>query len=258
MHNNRLLTQLKSDLNFIQSRLSEFMLTKIVNYDNPLLADLIIDYENVRDKLIKLDPELFGSLKNAILEKPIKNEYASDKPFYTGSSFNRFRKEVNLALKNFIILENEEVAKNQMMTTKQRLPFLSISFDKKDKNINEYFKDILKALQIDFETGEKYSKDSIPEKVKKRIENTDLIIVIFVKRDELTKGGYVTPAWLIKELSHAQANGKEVIALVEEGINDIAGLKMEKEIIPFKRDHQTKMLDATIKFLEALKEHGLV
>jgi len=138
------------------------------------------------------------------------------------------------------------------------VPFVSMSFDEKDQEINQYVMGILKALQIDFETGERYSKDSIPQKVQSRIRSSDLFIIIFVKRDKIESGGYTTPSWLLKELGIAQGSRKDIIAWVEEGIKDIAGLNYEKEVIYFERNNVKKIMNATIKFLEALKEHKLI
>ena len=138
------------------------------------------------------------------------------------------------------------------------LPFVSMSFDDADKDHNEYVTGILKALRINFETGERYSKKSIPEKVQNRIRYSDLFIAIFVKRDKIERGGYTTPSWLLKELGIAQGAKKDVIVWVERGIKDIAGLNYEKEVIYFDRQDVKGMQRATIKFLEALREHGLV
>ena len=144
-------------------------------------------------------------------------------------------------------------------TTKSTIvPFVSMSFDETDQDINQYVTGILKALQIDFETGERYSRDSIPQKVQSRIRSSDLFIIIFVKRDKIESGGYTTPSWLLKELGIAQGARKDVIAWVEEGIKDIAGLNYEKEVIYFERNDVKKIKKATIKFLEALKEHKLI
>lgn len=138
------------------------------------------------------------------------------------------------------------------------VPFVAMSFDDSDREINEYITGLLEALRIEFRTGEQYSKDSIPEKVQSRIRGSDLFVAIFVTRDKIEGGGYTTPSWLLKELGIAQGAGKDVIALVERGIKDIAGLDYEKEVIYFERDDPTAIEKATIKLLEALKEHGLV
>lgn len=140
------------------------------------------------------------------------------------------------------------------------IPFVSMSFSEPDRDINQYFIDILKALQIKFVTGERYSKDNIPEKVRKRITESDLVIIIFVKRDKLENGKYIPPSWLIKERGIAQGAGKDVIALVEDGIDKryLAGLHSEKEIIYFEQNNVMAMRKATIRFMEALKEHKLI
>ncbi|MCK4395918.1 hypothetical protein KAW96_04900 [candidate division WOR-3 bacterium] len=139
----------------------------------------------------------------------------------------------------------------------ENTPFVSMSFDEQDKDINEYITGILNALEIKFQTGERYSRDSIPEKVRKRIHNCAIFIAIFVKRDKI-KGGYTAPSWLFKELGTAQGLNREVIAWVEKGIKDIAGLNYEKEVIYFDRADLQEIKKATIKFLEALKEHKLI
>ena len=133
-----------------------------------------------------------------------------------------------------------------------------MSFNDADKEINEYVMQIIRALQINFETGERYSRESIPQKVQNRIRRSSFFIVIFVKRDKIESGGYTTPSWLIKELGIAQGSKKEVIALVEREIKDIAGLNYEKEVIYFDRNDIKEIQRATIKFPEAIYEHELI
>jgi len=146
----------------------------------------------------------------------------------------------------------------EIATKSGTVPFISMSFDDKDRDINDYVINILKALKIDFETGERYSKDSIPQKVKSRIQTSDLFIIIFVKREKIEGGGYTTSSWLLKELGIAQGARKDVIAFVERGIKGIAGLNYEKEVIYFERDKINEIMKATVKFIEALKEHNLI
>jgi hypothetical protein len=146
----------------------------------------------------------------------------------------------------------------EIVTKSTVVPFVSMSFDESDQDINQYITGLLKALQINFETGERYSKDSIPQKVQNRIRNSDHFIIVFVKRDKIESGGYTTPSWLLKELGIAQGAQKDVIAWVERDIKDIAGLNYEKEVIYFERNNAKEIEKATIKFLEALKEHKLI
>lgn len=153
-----------------------------------------------------------------------------------------------------------ETGKSIANKKQKTVPFIAMSYNESDKDINQYFMDILRALNIHFETGERYSKDSISEKVKKRIINSGLLIIIFVKRNKLETGEYIPPSWLIKERGVAQGSNKDVIVLVEKGIDEkhLAGLNYEKEMIYFERNNVEAMEKATIKFLEALKEHKLI
>jgi hypothetical protein len=156
-------------------------------------------------------------------------------------------------IQNFWVTDEMET-----VTKSTVVPFISMSFDESDQDINQHVTGVLKALQIDFETGESYSKDSIPQKVQSRIRSSDLFIIVFVKRDKIEGGGYTTPSWLLKELGIAQGARKDVIAWVEKGIKDIAGLNYEKEVIYFDRNNLKEIEKAAIKFLEALKEHKLI
>jgi len=132
-----------------------------------------------------------------------------------------------------------EINELETATKSTIVPFVSMRIDETDGDINHYVTGILEALQIGFETGERYSKDSISQKVQSRIRSSDIFIITFVKRDKIEGGGYATPSWLHKELGIAQGAQKDVIAWVE-------------------RDNANEIEKATIKFLEALKEHKLI
>jgi len=157
-------------------------------------------------------------------------------------------------------VENFWSDKTETTTGASVVLFVAMSFDEADKDLNEYVTGVLNALQINFVTGGPYSKKSIPEKVKSRILGSDLIISIFVKRAKKEGGGYTAPSWLLKELGIAQGASKDIIAWVEQDIDpkELAGLNWEKEVIYFVRDDVKEMEKATIKFLEALKEHKLI
>ena len=138
------------------------------------------------------------------------------------------------------------------------LPFVSISFTDKDKEINDYFTGLLKALSIEYLTGEPYSKKSVPEKVKSRIDKSDIVISILTRRHQIQGDKYTTSAWCIKEISYAQGKGKDAIIITEKNINEIAGLDYEKDIIYLDRKDIKSIQKATIKFIEALNEHGFI
>ncbi|MDY6796997.1 MAG: hypothetical protein SWK76_17195 [Actinomycetota bacterium] len=216
------------------------------------------EFEDIYQSIRILLKELFDSDEAVYFEEQI--ELAGS----YGDSDHEYRRKRSVACISLLRAYKEKVERfwtekaTTTTTIQSSIPFISMSFNEKDKETNDYVVSILEALRIEFETGERYSKDSIPQKVKNRLLGSDPVIIIFVRRDKLESGEYTTPSWLLKELGMAQTADKNIIAFVEKGIKDIANLNYEKEVIYFDRDNVQDMMKAAIKFLEALKEHGLI
>ena len=142
---------------------------------------------------------------------------------------------------------------------KSPLTFVSKSFDDKDKEINEYFENILNALNIKFITAEKYAGIPVQNKVEDLISKCDFLIGIYVKRYKNAKKSMVlTSQWLIRETHFAKAKGAKIIILVEEGITDIGGLESDIELIYFNRGDLKSIQRSTVRFLEALRWHKII
>lgn len=142
---------------------------------------------------------------------------------------------------------------------KSPLIFVSKSFEENDKEINEYFENILNTLNIEFITAEKYAGIPIENKIEDLISKCDFLIGIYVKRYETAKKGKrLTSQWLIRETHFAKAKGAKLIILVEEGITDIAGLESDIELIYFNRSDLKSVQQSTIRFLEALRWHKII
>ena len=91
------------------------------------------------------------------------------------------------------------------------------------------------------------------------LSECDFLIGIYVVRyEDSGRGKVVTSQWLMRETFTAHGQGKKFIALVEEGVNDTAGLNIDKELIFFRRNNLASMQEATIKLLQALQWHGLL
>lgn len=137
--------------------------------------------------------------------------------------------------------------------------FISKSFAIEDRPINSYFERIMKALRMDVLTAEDFTGETIPERVERTLSQCDFLVGIYVIRyQDADKRKIVTSQWLMRETFTAHGQGKDFIALVEDGITDIAGLQIDKELIFFKRDDAVSMQEATIKFLQALSWYGLI
>lgn len=248
-------------LELIDEKISQFQkVLAEATYDNRYNEDYELAYHGTKTLLTDLfskeeSMNFVNCVSSMIHFIGGKRDYAKELQDYK-DHINRCIAQLKVyreRIQNFWKINELETARKSTI-----VPFVSMSFDESDQDINQYVTGILNALQIKFETGERYSKNSIPQKVQSRIRNSDIFIIIFIKRDKIKGGGYTTPSWLHKELGIAQGARKDVIAWVERGIKDIAGLNYEKEVIYFERDNIKEIEKATIKFLQALKEHKLI
>lgn len=137
--------------------------------------------------------------------------------------------------------------------------FVSKSFNHKDRDINLYFEQIMKSVGIEIATAEDYTGETIPDRVERILHSCDFLVGIYVIRyEDSSNKKIVTSQWLMRETFTAHGQGKEFIALVEEGVTDIGGMDIDKELIYFKRDDIIMLQEATIKFLQALTWHGII
>jgi hypothetical protein len=137
--------------------------------------------------------------------------------------------------------------------------FISKSFDLVDRDINLYFERLMTAAGLEITTAETYTGETIPQRVERILSECDFLVGIYVVRYEDTeRHKIITSQWLMRETFTAHGQGKDFIALVEDGVNDTAGLEKDKELIFFNRNNVASMQEATIKFLQALKWHGLL
>jgi hypothetical protein len=137
--------------------------------------------------------------------------------------------------------------------------FVSKSFDLADRELNTYFERLLGAAGIPIATAEDYTDEPIPVRVERILSECDFLIGIYVIRyEDATKSKVVTSQWLMRETFTAHGQKKKFIALVEKGVNDVAGLNIDKELIYFERHDLASMCEATIKLVQALRWHKLL
>lgn len=137
--------------------------------------------------------------------------------------------------------------------------FVSKSFDLSDREVNSYFERIMKASGIEIATAEDFTGESPSGKVERILSECDFLVGIYVIRyKDNKKKKIITSQWLMRETFTAHGQGKKFIALVEDGVTDIGGLNMDKELIFFRRDELISIQEATIKFIQALRWYGLI
>jgi hypothetical protein len=137
--------------------------------------------------------------------------------------------------------------------------FVSKSFDFGDREVNGYFERLMTAAGISIVTAQGYTDEPIPVRVERLLAECDFLVGIYVVRyEDTTRHRVVTSQWLMRETFTAHGQGKKFIALVEKGVDDIAGLNIDKELIYFDRRDLISMQEATVTFIEALRWHRLL
>ena len=106
-----------------------------------------------------------------------------------------------------------------------------------DPTADEYYlrmSTFLELLAFDVKQGEDYTSEAIPEKVKRRLEQQEMILVLV--------SGDRDHTWLVSEASYALGLGKHIIFIVEEGANvqaAIHGKDLEQIRFPCGRIEET-------------------
>jgi hypothetical protein len=115
--------------------------------------------------------------------------------------------------------------------------FVGQSFSKRDQVINDLVFKVLDSIGVKVVTGEQPKADSISEKVKRLIDEQQVFVGIFTRRDKLAKKPeWTTSAWVIDEKAYALGRQKRLILLKEKGVGSIGGIQGDYEYLDFSRD----------------------
>jgi hypothetical protein len=137
--------------------------------------------------------------------------------------------------------------------------FVSKSFEIADREINSYFERLMEAVGLEPVTAEGYTGDKATRHVERLISKCDVSVGICVFRyEDKTAHRTVTSPWIIRELEFARGQRKKLIVLVEKNVTDLGGLEIDTQLILFDRNDLVGLQEATIRFVQALRWHGLV
>src|SRR3970282_434064 len=104
--------------------------------------------------------------------------------------------------------------------------FVAQSFSADDARVTSCVHATLEAIGVRAVTGERPRADSISEKVKKLIEEQDIFVGVFTRRDKISrKQEWTTSAWVIDEKAFAFARQKKLVLLKENGVGSIGGIQ---------------------------------
>jgi len=113
--------------------------------------------------------------------------------------------------------------------------FLAFSFRDEDKLLVQRTQQLLESQSIQVVTGERLGGQQLTPGVQARIVESDALVGLLTRRDQLAQGGWTTHDWVKQEIQYARDNGKRAIALVEDGVS-VQGMLEPHEHIALKRE----------------------
>lgn len=150
-----------------------------------------------------------------------------------------------------------------MKEEKQKIKcFVSCSFDNKDKEVLEFFKELLIARVMEPYIENWPSPKSPPEKVRLTISNTDCLIAILTQKYELKDGTWKVSDWINNEIGQAYMLEKPIIAFIEKDVKVNGILPYITTYIEFNRENLTQKYTefnkAITMLFEAIREKNNV
>jgi hypothetical protein len=229
-----------------------------VRTEAALLAERwLVEVATREDVKLAITDEVLADLNVAFQRLLTYSERANVREKYDNALstvLKDFRANVIVALKQH---RGVEVAMPMKHGNNQPPPasaFIGQSFAEGDTRVNEAVRRFLKAYGLTVATGEKPSAQTVSAKVKTRIEDADIFVGIFTRRDKLAgKEEWSPSAWVIDEKAYALAKGKRLILLKEVGVNSVGGLQGDYEYLEFQRN---ELEDLLVRLLETLRGLG--
>jgi hypothetical protein len=162
---------------------------------------------------------------------------------------SRYDIEINAILKEYSVRVvvpmkalRDAPASTAAFTPRKKQPstltaFVGHSFAPADEEVSSFVIGVLEALGMTVQTGTRPRADRISDKVKGLIDQQEIFVGIFTRRDRLAgKQQWTTTEWVIDEKAYAYGKDKILILLKEDGVGSIGGIQGDYEYLPFSRD----------------------
>jgi len=115
--------------------------------------------------------------------------------------------------------------------------FLSYSFSGADSDLAQGLECLFSSQNVPVVTGRRLSGGQLTPEVRQRIDGSDGVVALKTRRERVSdpsENRWRSSPWIDYEYAHVRDNGKQAIALVEDGI-EIPGPFENSERIPFDR-----------------------
>ena len=114
--------------------------------------------------------------------------------------------------------------------------FLGFAYRDEDRELSSQVEQLLASHDVRVTTGERLAGAALTPAVQQRIDNSDGLVALLTRRDQLAAGGWTTHPWVQDEIVYARSKNKHAIAMVEDGVN-VAGMFAPHEHIKFDRQN---------------------
>jgi hypothetical protein len=134
--------------------------------------------------------------------------------------------------------------------------FVAHSYNEKDKFIVSQVIEMIQGFGIEVLTGEKYGSYGISKKIRERIDQSDIFIAIFTRREKIDKNVWSTSSWVVEEKGYfigKKGDESEIVIIVEDCVDvhtQIGGLHADREYCTFNRYGIDELMKTMGKVLE--------
>jgi hypothetical protein len=132
--------------------------------------------------------------------------------------------------------------------------FVGFGYNDRDQWIEEQIFPILKGMGFSVVDGKGMHGTTLQPGVKSRIEQSDAVVGFFTIREGQGDADFTSHIWVRDELVHAEAKGKPILLVKEEGVKLPAGLLGNLQYISLG---QSDRLACVVELVEALGRRNI-
>ena len=159
---------------------------------------------------------------------------------------------VQMSIKAVGLLKGKDENEINRLTRKTPIIFVAHSFKEENENLIEKFLKFLQTFDIAISLGSEIDTKPISEKIKQKIDDSDIVLGIMTKDEQNAEGNWSASKWIIEELAYSLGNkDREIIRLIESGCDKEGRIFGDREYIEFCKED---ISDAFIKLSEILNK----
>lgn len=137
--------------------------------------------------------------------------------------------------------------------------FVGYHYRTEDEILANQFSELFRLEGFNCISGKTAKAEDVDEKVKKLIDQSEGVIIIFTGEKELKEGGWTTARWLTDEKAYALGRDKPVLLFFEDYIaqTERKGIHGDLEYVEFTREHLDEVFLKAIPYLRDFRQRVL-